>query len=283
MTAGKVQINIGHLVPMEAQKDSEGYIMPIPHHGSAAFGTILGRQVKAGVHLIIHEELAMTALRTTIMGLQRIDLGDIQHGGHEGRANTATGANQIATVQRMLDQLVRDEIEHRKAMSNNRVQLHLQAILHDLRQLIPIPRMRLSIGEIFNCVLRAGDGGRIELITVWNWLNAVHQVRYLIGIGDDDLIGSLLTQISKLLQHLLSCVQIERRLQLRILVVLRRLQNGAQLGILWIEEMHIACGHDQLAHALAQLINATIMFLEILWGAVALANEEHIIARRLNF
>ena len=54
---------------MEAQKYGKGDIVPIPHHLRATLGAGLNRQVKAGVHLIVHKEFAMTALGTTIVRL----------------------------------------------------------------------------------------------------------------------------------------------------------------------------------------------------------------------
>ena len=98
MTARKIQINIGNLVPMEAQENGEGDIVSIPHHGRAALRTSLRRQIKARIHLVFHEKLAVTTFRTAIMGLQRIDLSYVQHGGHKGGANATTGANKVATV-----------------------------------------------------------------------------------------------------------------------------------------------------------------------------------------
>ena len=91
--------------------------MSIAQHGSATFRTILYGQIKARIHLIIHEKLAMAALGTTVVGLKRVYLCYIQHGCHKGRANTATGANKVAAVQGVFNQLMGNVIKHGKAVA----------------------------------------------------------------------------------------------------------------------------------------------------------------------
>ena len=155
-------------------------------------------------------------------------------------------------------------------MADDGIQLHLEAVFYDLWQLVAVPGMSLGVGQGLYCFLRTGDGRRIELVTVRHRLNALHHFGNLIGVGNNNLIGCFLAQISKLFQHFFGGMQIKGRLQICILIVLSSLQNGAQLGILRIEKMHVAGGHNQLAHAFAQLINPTVMLLELLLSAIAL-------------
>ena len=80
---------------MEAQENRERDIVTVAQHPRAAFRTILRRQVKAAVYLIVHKEFAVTAMRTAVMRLQRINLGNIQHRSNKGRAYAATRAYQV--------------------------------------------------------------------------------------------------------------------------------------------------------------------------------------------
>ena len=168
-------------------------------------------------------------------------------------------------------------------MADNSVQLHLQAVLNNLRQLFSVPFMRFGIGQITHCILRTGNRRRIQLVTVGNRLNTLNHVRNLIGIRNNNLVGCLLAQIRELLEHLLRSVQVQRRLQIRILVALTGLQNRTQLCILRIEEMHVAGCYSQLAQAFAQLIDFAVMLAQILLRAVIFTYQKLVIARRLDF
>ena len=143
--------------------------------------------------------------------------------------------------------------------------------------------MRLDIGQITHGILRTGNRRRIQLVAVRNRLNTLNHIRNLIGIGNNNLVGCLLVQIRELLEHLLRSVQVQRRLQIRILVALTCLQNRTQLCILRIKEMHVAGCHSQLAQALAQLIDFAVMLAQILFGAIVFPHQELVIARRLDF
>ena len=124
-TAGEVQINIRNLITVEAQENRERDIVTVAQHSGAAFGAILRRQVKAAVYLIVHKEFAVTAMRTAVMGLQRINLGNIQHRSNKRRAYTATRAYQVTAVDRMLNQLMSNVIQYGEAVADNSIQLHL--------------------------------------------------------------------------------------------------------------------------------------------------------------
>ena len=124
-TAGEVQIDIRNLITVEAQENRKRDIMTVAQHPRAAFGTILRRQVKAAVYLIVHKEFAVTAMRTAVMRLQRVNLGNIQHRSNKRRAYTATRAYQVTAVDRMLNQLMRNVIQYGEAVADNSIQLHL--------------------------------------------------------------------------------------------------------------------------------------------------------------
>ena len=142
---------------MEAQENRKRDIVTVAQHPCAAFGAILRRQVKAAVDLIVHKEFAVTAMRTAVMRLQRVNLGNIQHRSNKRRAYTATRAYQITAIDRMFNQLMRNVIQYGEAVADNSIQLHLQAVLNNLRQCFAVPFMRLGIGQITHCILRTGN------------------------------------------------------------------------------------------------------------------------------
>ena len=253
---------------MEAQENRERDIVTVAQHSGAAFGAILRRQVKATVYLIVHKEFAVTAMRTAVMRLQRINLGNIQHRSNKGRTYTATRAYQVTAVDRMLNQLMRNVIQYREAVTDNSIQFHLQAVLNNLRQRFAVPFMRLGVGQITHCILRTWNRRRIQLVAVGNRLNTFNHIRNLISIRNNNLVGCLLAKIRELLKHLLRSMQVQRRLQIRILVALTGLQNRTQLRILRIEEMHVTGCHRQLAQALAQLVDFAVMLPQILLRTV---------------
>ena len=92
----------------------------------------------------------------------------------------------------MLHQLVGNIVQNGKAVAHNGIQLHLQPVLHDLRQLIPVPSMSLSVGKGLYGLLGARNGRRIKLIPIRHGLNLIHHIRDFIGIGDHNLIGCFL-------------------------------------------------------------------------------------------
>ena len=68
---------------MKAQKDGKGDIVSIPNHLRATLRAGLDRQIKARVDFVVHKKLAVLAFGTTIVRLERIHLGDIQHRRHK--------------------------------------------------------------------------------------------------------------------------------------------------------------------------------------------------------
>ena len=106
--------------------------MSVTNHIRSTMGTSFGRKVKAGIHLVVQEELAVFTLGTTIVRLQSINFRNVQHSRNNGTANTTTRANKVTTIQRMLNQFMSNEIQNGEAITNDGIKLHFQTVLYQL-------------------------------------------------------------------------------------------------------------------------------------------------------
>ena len=99
--AGKVQVDIGNLVAAEAEEGLKGNIEAVFLEFRAALGTDGVRQIRAAAVALGNVEGGVLALRVgaAVVGREGVDLGDAGHVGHDGRADGATGADQIAMLQ----------------------------------------------------------------------------------------------------------------------------------------------------------------------------------------
>ena len=112
---GKVQIDIGGLIALKAQKDFKGDLIPALAVGCAADRAELVRQVHpAGIQAGIHVKLAVSALGAHIVGGQGVHLGDPRHGGHKAAAYAAPGPYQISVGIAFVHQPLRHKIQRGK-------------------------------------------------------------------------------------------------------------------------------------------------------------------------
>ena len=103
-------------------------------------------------------------------------------------------------------------------------------------------------------------------------------------VVDDDLLRLRLAQIAEFLEHLLRRLEIQRRLIVRILKAVRRLNDRAEFSVLWVEEVHVARRADRNAQLLAQPDDFSVKVAKLfLVLRHALAQHKRIVADRLNF
>ena len=136
--SGEVQVDIRHLVSFKAQKRLKRDILAVSAHDRAAVRTCLVRKVKSVEHAAVRIEMRIFAFRADIVRRKRIDLGDVGHRRHEARSHRSAAADQIAVLQALLHQQMRDIIDHIVAGADDAVQLPFQSLFHDLRQRIAI-------------------------------------------------------------------------------------------------------------------------------------------------
>ena len=88
--AGEVQVDIRHLAAAEAQKGLKGDVKAILDVLRTADGTDLIRHIRAAAVAAVQNEFAVFALRTAVVGRQRVDLRNAGHISHQRRADGAS-------------------------------------------------------------------------------------------------------------------------------------------------------------------------------------------------
>ena len=79
------------------------------------------------------------------MRRQRIYFRNACHGGDEGRADRTSRAYKIAVVERFFYKLMRNQIQYGEAVPDNGVELQLQTVLHDFRQIFAVQFARFGV------------------------------------------------------------------------------------------------------------------------------------------
>ena len=240
--AREVEINIRNLVPVKSEEDGERNIVPVLRKRRTADGTVQRRQIKAAPDGAVVNEFVVLTVTAAIVGRQRVDLSDADHGRDKGRSDRTARADQVTVVVRLFHKALCDNVECSKTIAQDRFQLEFEAIGYDLRQILTVELTCARVGHFLDLSVRARHRRRIEF--VGDRKEVLHHIGDLPWICDDALVGTLRTEIVELGKHFVRRAQIERRLSLGITVAVRFLQHGAVDGILWIEEVHVA-GRNQ--------------------------------------
>ena len=82
------------------------------------------------------------------MRREGVDLRDPGHVGHERGADTATAADQVAVLQRVLHELLRRHINHVIVVVEDGIQFDVHAVLYDLRRGRAVDTVHFLIDEI---------------------------------------------------------------------------------------------------------------------------------------
>ena len=250
--AGEVQVDIRHLVALEAQEDLEGDIKALLGQLRAADRAVLIRQIDAHRVALGDIEVTLPALGAAVVGRQGVDLGDAGHAGHEGGADATAAAHQVAVPQGLLHQLVGDGVQSRVPVADDGAELLFQALGDELRQLVPVHLVGGLPGhglDVVSGLLPEGGEGLLSLGMGDVPEGLFHPVGDQVGVGDHHLEGLVPAQVAELLQHLVRGVEIQGRLLVAVLEALGVLDDGAEDGVLRVQEVHVARG----AHGDAQL------------------------------
>ena len=203
----EVKVDIGRLVTLKSEEGLKGDIVSVLIHPLAALGTLFVRQVKAGAHRAVCEELAVATLGTSVVRRQGVNLGDTRHRRYEGRAYRATRAYEIAEALGVCNKLNRDHIEHGKSVFDYGIELSLKSLFNELGQGIAVPLVRPLPAAFGKLYVSAGNVGLISALG--NGTHVVAHIRYHIRVGDNNLFCDILTEIRELVEHLLSGTQID--------------------------------------------------------------------------
>ena len=206
---GEVQVDVRYLVAAKAQKGLEGDVEAVFFIGGAADGAHRVGHICAAVIAVFPPivKVSMLAVGATVVGRQRVDLGNTGEEGHDGRADGATGTNQITVLQRVLHQLLGGHIDHIVMTAQNVPQLGVDPVHDDLRRLFTIELMGLVPDQVAEDLGGVFDGGREQ--PRGKRPHPVAPVGDHVGVGDHHFPGLLFPQIGKFRQHFVSGAQIE--------------------------------------------------------------------------
>ena len=280
---GKVQVDIRGFVPLKAQEGLEGNVVAIPLHFSTAVGAVFIRQVKAGTYAAIGDKLAVFAVGAAVMRRQRVDLGNTGHTSHQGRTNASPAAHLIAVLHRFLHQLLGNHVKHCKAVFNDAVQLGFQPLLHQFRQGVAVQLFGVAPGDFLKLFLTSGDGGGIGAFGDRPHIRRDH-IRNLVGVFDHHLPGGLLPQISKLIQHLPSGVEVQGGLIGSVLKALTGHEDFPKNGVGGVQKVDVAGGNHWLVQGFAQVHHRAVVIPDdILIFHPSGAHQIGVVPHRLDF
>ena len=218
---GEVQVNIRLLVALKAEEGLKGNVKAVFSHLCAAVRADLIRHVTArGARKLLRNlriEVRVAAIRANVMRRQGIHLGDTCRVSDKGRADRAARSHEIALFVRVLHKLMGDDVHDSEAVLNDGIQLLIEPLLHQCRQRIPVVRMRHAVTELGEFFIRTLNDGRALVRT--HRRNALHHARNFLRVLDDNFLALLCAEVGKFPQHLIRGAEIERRLLIRIVIL----------------------------------------------------------------
>ena len=250
--AGEVQVDIRHLVALEAKEGFKRNVEAVLDQRIAADRAFFVRQIHADGVLGRNVKIGLAAGFAAVMGRQGIDFRDAGEEGHEGGTHRPTAAHHVPVRQGFFHQLLGDGIKRAVAVAHDGVQFLVDALLYDVRQIVPVQAVGGAVGEIFDIVLRfgpeGGEGG-FALRVLGEQAHFADAGGDELGVFDDHLVGLFLAQIGEFLQHFVGGLEVQGRLIVGVGKALARLDDGAENRVLRVEKMHVPGS----AHGQAQL------------------------------
>ena len=277
----EVQVNIRHLAAAEAEEGLKRNVKAVLDVLRAAFRAVLIRHIRAAAVAAVGDELAVPALRAAVVRRERVDLGDARHIGDERRADRPSRADQIAALQRALDELLRRHIHH-VVLAEDAAQLDVQTVLDELRRLVAVKLVHLVPDEAVQ-ILSGIFQARREELALGQQLDVLDLIRNGARVGHDHLVGLFLAEILKFTEHLVRRAEVDGQRRVRVGEFLGGQQDMAVDLVLRLLKMHIAGGDDPLAQLLAKPDDGAIEVAQLLLApGRTLAQHEAIVADGLD-
>ena len=113
---GKIKVDIRRLVAVKSEERLKGDVMPVVIEFCPATRAGRIRQVKAGADVGRHVKIAVLAVRAPVVRTERVDLRDSSQRRHHGGTDRAARADEIPLLFAVIDQLLRDHVQHGKAV-----------------------------------------------------------------------------------------------------------------------------------------------------------------------
>ena len=185
--SGEVQINIGYLVPVKTKEGLKWNILTVLAQLVTTLWTVFIRHIKARTIGTICDELAVLAFATDIVGRQRINLGNPNHGRDKAGSDRPPRTYQIAPLVGALHQHLRSQVNYGKAIPQDRSQFFFNPQVYDIWQRIAINLKGFLIGQLGNRLLSLVNERCIEVAL--DYLDRLKGFRQLIRIGDNQLLS----------------------------------------------------------------------------------------------
>ena len=277
---GKIQVDIRHLAAAKPQKGLKGDVKSVFFILLAAHRTNFVRHIRAAAIGAVLNKLTVPAFWAAVMGRQGVDLRNTGHIGHQRRANRTTGTHQVAVFQRALHQFLGGHVHH-IVLAQNAAQFNIQPVHDQRRRVLSVQPVDLLPHQTVQILLRVLQPGRKQLLR--QQLKGLHLVRNQARIGNDHLIGLLLPQIRKLLQHLGGGLKVNRKRFVGIRKFFRGKKDMAIHLVLRVQKVDVSGGTDGFTQLLTQADDGSVKLLQVLLAAgVAISQHKAVVAQGLN-
>ena len=275
--AGEIQVDIGDLIAAEAQEGLEGDVEAVLFQLGSALGAFGIGQVRAAVASVGHIQDGVLALGVgaAVVGREGVDLRDARHKCHDGGADGATGADQIAVLQTVLHQSLGGHINDIVVTGDDVVQLHFDALDEALGGIVAVEPVELAVDQILQVLHGVFDLGSEQIFR--HGPQGLALIRDEIGIGDDHLEGLLRAQIAELPEHLVGGAEVQGVRGVAVLKALGGQQNVAEDLVLGVQEVNVTGGADGLIQLLAQADHGAVEVPELFLGLDHLLAEHELI------
>ena len=195
----EVQIDIGYLVSIETEEGFKRNILPVFAELVATVWTILVRHIKTRSIRTVCDEFTILALAADIVRRKWIDLGDPNHGRNKAGSDGSTRSNQVAPLIGTVHQHLRCQINHGKAIPQDRGQFLFNSQIDNIRKRITIDLKGTLIGQFRNRFFGLVDKWRIEVAL--DHFDRLKGLCECIGVFNNNLTCQVFSQKGKFIQH----------------------------------------------------------------------------------
>ena len=165
----------------------------------ATVWTILVWHIKTRSIRTVCDELTVLTLAADIVRRKWIDLSDPDHGRHKTGSNRSTRSNQVAPLIGTVHQHLRCQINHGKAIPQDRGQFLFNPQIDNIRERITIDLKGSLIGQFRNCFFGLVNKWRIEVTL--DHLDRLKGLCECIGIFNNNLARQVFSQKGEFIQH----------------------------------------------------------------------------------
>ena len=153
-------------------------------------------------------ELDVAALGAAVVRRQGVDLGDAGHVRDKRRADRPSRADEVAALERALHELLRRHVDD-VVLAQNAAELDVQPVDDQLRQIVAVKLVRFPPHHAVKVFFRIFKPRR-EQLALGQKLDILHLLGDGAGVRHDDLVGFLLAEVVKFLEHFVRRAEVER-------------------------------------------------------------------------